>query len=250
MELSQTRLDKMLAPREVRFYQQVDSTYDLALVWLRDGAAAGSLLLADELLKGRGRKGRTWHTPPGVALALSVILHPPQSALHQMSMLGALVISELAENLGVTDVAIKWPNDVQINGRKVSGVMPEIAWDGTELVGVVLGMGVNVRVDFTGTDVADTATSLETVLGQPLDRAELVAYLMQRVDYWSARLGSVALLDAWKHRLNTVGRVVTVTGEQGIISGEAQAVDTNGALLVRDHDGIIHRVMAGDIALG
>lgn len=250
MELSQQRLDVALQSRAVRFYPQADSTNDLALAWLRDGAASGSVVIADEQLRGRGRKGRTWHTPPGVALAVSVILHPPVTALHQVSMLGALVICELAESLNVPDVAIKWPNDVQINGRKVSGVLPEIAWDGERLLGVVLGMGVNVRVDFSGTEVAQTAVSLETALGQPLDRAQLLAFILRRVDVWSARWGSVALLDAWKSRLNTVGQVVTVMGEAGNIHGTAQAVDASGALLVRDDHGAIQRVMAGDIALG
>ena len=141
-------------------------------------------------------------------------------------------------------------SDVQVNGRKVSGVLPEIAWDGERLLGVVLGMGVNVRVDFSGTEVAQTAVSLETALGHPLDRAQLLAFILRRVDVWSARWGSVALLDAWKSRLNTVGQVVTVMGEAGNIHGTAQAVDASGALLVRDDNGMMHRVMAGDIALG
>ncbi|MBZ0296491.1 MAG: biotin--[acetyl-CoA-carboxylase] ligase [Anaerolineae bacterium] len=236
--------------RPARFYEQADSTNDLALAWLYEGVPSGAVVIADEQLRGRGRKGRTWHTPPGVALALSVILYPPVSALHQVSMLGAVAIAELAEHLGLDAVGIKWPNDVQVNGRKMSGVLPEVAWDGDQLRGVVLGMGVNVRVDFSGGPLEQTAISLETALNRRLDRFELVVYLLERVDYWSARFGSVALADAWKMRLNTVGQSVTVETPTGAVIGVAQAVDEQGALMVRDVNGRIHRVMAGDIALG
>lgn len=250
MTLTQERIDKLLQPRPVRFYPQADSTNDIALAWLREGAPGGAAVIADEQLKGRGRKGRTWHTPPGVALAVSVIVQPPQAALYQVSMLGAVVICELAESLGLADVAIKWPNDVQVGGRKISGVLPEVAWEGERLLGVVLGMGVNVRVDFSGTELAERATSIETALGKAADRAELLRYLLARVDHWAARFGSVALVDAWKQRINTIGQVVSISTETGTIHGAAQAVDAHGALLVRDDDGKIQRIMAGDIALG
>lgn len=236
--------------RPVRFYEQVDSTNDLALAWLYEGAISGSAVIADEQLRGRGRKGRIWHTPPGVALALSIILHPPDDVLHQISVLGAVAIAELAAHVGLDTVAIKWPNDVQVDGRKVSGVLPEVAWDGDQLRGVALGMGVNVRVDFSGGPLENTAISLETALNHRLERFELVTYLLERVDYWSAHLGSVALIDAWKSRLNTIGQSVSIEMPAGIISGTAQAVDEQGALLVRDQGGKIHRVVAGDIALG
>ncbi len=248
MTLTRETLENVLSARPVRFYERTDSTNDLALEWLRQGAASGATVIADEQLKGRGRKGRTWHTPPGVALAVSVVLHPPVEALHQVSMLGALAIAELCEQLSPDAVAIKWPNDVQIAGRKVSGVLPETAWDGDKLAGVALGMGVNVRVDFTGTELEDKAVSLETVTGTTLDRALLLHDLLLRVDYWSARLGSAALFDAWKRRLNTIGQPITILDAN--IRGIAQAVDRQGALLVRDAEGRVQRIMAGDLALG
>ena len=237
-------------PHPIRFYPQADSTNDLALDWLRAGAAGGSAVIADEQLKGRGRKGRLWHTPPGVALAVSVILHPPVAALHQVSMLGAVAIAELCDRVGAEAVTIKWPNDVLVQGRKLSGVLPEAAWDGERLLGVVLGMGVNVRVDFAGTPLEQTAISLETALQRPLDRAELLAILLERVAYWSLHLGSERLWQTWKQRLSTIGQQVTVDTPEGPLHGLAGAVDAQGALLVRDAAGELHRVLAGDIALG
>lgn len=249
--LDQTTLHKRFAPRPFRFYPQIDSTNDTALQWLREGAPAGAFVLADEQLKGRGRKGRYWHTPPGVALALSVILRPPPTALHQVTMLGALAIAETLQTLGAAEVGVKWANDVLLNGRKVSGVLSEAAWDhNSQLIGVVLGMGINVRVDFSGTDLADKAVSIEPALGIPINRVDVLAALLQRIDFWTAQLGSITLLKAWRGRLVTPGKRVSIALENGVIEGVAQGVDDKGALLVRGDDGLLHRIVAGDLEMG
>ncbi|HEX2621511.1 MAG TPA: biotin--[acetyl-CoA-carboxylase] ligase, partial [Phototrophicaceae bacterium] len=239
MTLDQTLLAERLASRPLpyRFYHQVDSTNDLAQQWLREGAPSGAVIIADEQLKGRGRKGRFWHTPPGVALAISVILRPEPAALHQVTMLGALAIADLLDELGAADVGIKWANDVLLNGRKVSGVLSEAIWDGDQLIGAVLGRGINVRIDFTATELAQKAISIEPALGVPVNRADLLAKLLARIDYWSDRLGTRALFHDWRGRLVTPGKHVTITDDHGTVSGIAQGVDDGGALLVRDDDG-------------
>lgn len=246
MELSAETVQRRLAPRPVRFYETVDSTNDLALDWLRAGAAAGSAVIADEQVKGRGRLGRTWHTPPGVALAVSVVLRPEPARVAQVTMLGALAIYDLLASIGLKDLGIKWPNDVQVNGRKICGVLPEAAWEGDRLLGVALGMGVNVRADFTGTELESSAISIEPALGRPVNRLDVLASLLERVDFWTARLGTAALFQVWKSRLTTLGRAVAVENVRGL----AESVDSDGALLVRDASGAIHRVLAGDVAFG
>lgn len=246
MTLSDEHLQTLLAPRAVRFYKQAGSTNDIAREWLREGAPDGAVVIADEQISGRGRQGRVWHTPPGVALALTVVLHPPAEWLPRLSMLGALAVAELAEGIGARSVGIKWPNDVQLNGRKVSGVLPEAEWDGNRLLGAVLGIGVNVRVDFRGTELEATATSLETIAKHRLDRAELAKDLLARIDFWYCRLDTDALFDAWKERLSTIGQAVTINAVQGV----AEAVDEHGILLVRDAQGTLQRVVAGDLGTG
>jgi BirA family transcriptional regulator, biotin operon repressor / biotin---[acetyl-CoA-carboxylase] ligase len=248
MVLTTDRIQSKLTPRPLRFYEQADSTNDLALDWLRAGAAAGSVVVTDEQIKGRGRLGRTWYTPPGTALILSVILRPKVEYLGQITMLGAVAIAELLEHLGTTDVGIKWPNDVLLHGKKVSGVLSEAVWNGDKLQGSVLGMGINVRIDFTGTELAHTAASIEPSLGHVVDRLDLLVDLLGRVDYWYERLQTGALFDAWKSRLNMLGKMVTV--QQGTLHGLAELVDQSGALMVRDEMGTLHRVVAGDIGLG
>lgn len=249
MELSQSALASVLKDRAFQYYDAVDSTNDLAQAWLREGAQPGAVVIADEQLKGRGRKGRIWHTPPGVALAVSVVLRPPQTALHQVSMLGALAVSDLLTETGVTDVGIKWPNDVQLNGRKVCGILPEAVWHGEQLLGVVLGMGVNVRVDFTGTDLETTAISIEPALGKTFDRAELIARLLAHVDHWALLFGSDVLFNAWCGRLNMLGKPVRIVEENTATSGIAESVDADGVLLLRLLDGSTRRIIAGDVLL-
>ena len=246
MSLSDERLENLLAPRPVRFYAQAGSTNDLGREWLRNGAPDGAVVIADEQISGRGRQGRVWHTPPGVALAVSVILYPSADGLPRLSMLGALAVAELAEQVGAQAVGIKWPNDVQIAGCKVSGVLPEAEWDGGRLLGVVLGIGLNVRTDFSGTELETIAISLETAVGQRLDRAELARDLLARIDFWYSHLESDTLFNAWKRRLSTLGQPVTINDVQGV----AEDVDIQGALLVRDTSGMLQRVIAGDLAIG
>jgi BirA family biotin operon repressor/biotin-[acetyl-CoA-carboxylase] ligase len=243
-DLSQAALQARLALQPFQFFAVVDSTNDIAMRWLQDGAEAGSVVIADEQLKGRGRMGRTWHTPPGVALAMSVILKPPMEFANRVSMLGALAVAELCEGVGAKNVGIKYPNDVQINRRKVCGVLPEAAWENNRLVGIVLGMGVNVRVQFDE-QLAQTATNLEIEARRDLNRVELIAYLLMRVESWSARIESFEFFSAWKNRLNTIGQRVTI----GDVSGIAEDVDSSGALLVRTANNQMERIIAGDVLL-
>lgn len=234
--------------RAVRFYETVESSNDLAIEWLRSGAAAGSAIIADEQRKGRGRKGRVWYTPPGVALAVSVILKPDPAFASRSSIVGALAVSDLCTHVGLAHVGVKWPNDVQVGGKKISGVLPEAVWEGERLLGVVLGIGVNVRNEFDE-ELAQIATSIEAASGQSVKRLELLGVLLGRVDHWAERMGRDELVTVWKSRLNTLGRDVTVEEGSRRIVGQAVDAAPDGALLIRVADGSIQRVLAGDLTL-
>jgi BirA family biotin operon repressor/biotin-[acetyl-CoA-carboxylase] ligase len=239
-----------LFPRPVQFFERVDSTNDIALDWLRQGAPAGAVVIADEQVKGRGRLGRQWYTPPGTALIVSIVLRPTIQQIPQLTMLGALAICEMLEHVGAEDVGIKWPNDVQLCGRKVSGVLPELVWNGNKINGAVLGLGINVRIDFGGTELADTAISIEPALGKPVSRLDLLVDLLSRVDAWTSSLGTSAVYNEWRARLRTIGQVVSVDGYGYRIHGRAEDVGKDGSLLVRDAEGNVHRAVAGDVVLG
>lgn len=239
-----------LAPRRIRFFEQVGSTQDVALGWLREGVESGAVVMADEQTEGRGRLKREWRTPPGKALAMSVILRPEHAALPQITMLGALTIVDVLDLLGAGDVTIKWPNDVKIGGRKVCGLLPEAVWDGDKLAGVALGIGVNVSVDFGGTVLADTAISVNAALNAPVERVELAAMILDRLDVWERHLGTAYLAEKWRVRLETLGQRVTIRGSgqqpDEVLIGLAESVDDDGVLHLRTDDGTLHRVVAGD----
>ena len=250
MDFKELELKRALAPRAVRYFTQIGSTNDLGLEWLGEGAADGAVIIADEQTKGRGRLGRSWFAPPGTSLMLTYLLHPPQESLSRMGILGALAVCETVEQLGINHVGIKWPNDVQIERLKVCGVLPEARWNGERLVGVALGMGINVRVDFAGSPFETSATSLEMVLNKPISRLTLLQQLLERLDFWRERLDSVELFQSWRSRLNMLNTPVSVSSGVSTVQGIAEDVDAEGALLVRDAESVLHRVMAGDIALG
>ena len=247
-DFSTERLQQALNKRSFQFYPQIDSSNERALLWLADGVPNGGIVIADEQTRGRGRMGRVWYAPPGTALMLSYILHPNPDDLTYIGMMGALAVCEAVDALGV-QAGIKWPNDVQIDGRKLCGVLPEASWQDDQLRGVVLGIGMNVRIDFSGTAFETSAISLETVVGA-VDRLDLLVCLLDRLDDWSARLSSDDLFEAWRSRLVMLGRQVTVSNTNGTAQGIAEAVDRQGALLLRDDAGNLQRVIAGDIALG
>jgi BirA family biotin operon repressor/biotin-[acetyl-CoA-carboxylase] ligase len=238
-----------LTPRPVRYFERTGSTNDIGLDWLIEKAAEGSVVVANEQSSGRGRLGRRWFAPPGTALMLSYLMRPSLRLLPRCGMLGALAVCETLEAFGVAQTGVKWPNDVQVKRLKICGVLPEARWHGSRLCGVALGIGINVRVDFESTPFAATATSLETALGKPVDRVELLATLLARLDHWRSRLDDDALFQAWRSRLNMLNQPVSVLNHDKTVQGLAVDVDAEGALLVRTDDGMVQRVMAGDIAL-
>lgn len=244
MTLSETRLRQRLT-RPFKYFDQVGSANDVAKAWLLAGAPDGAVVIANQQTRGRGRKGREWRTPPDAALALSLILKPERATLPRLNMVAALSVSDLAIALGCQNVGIKWPNDVQVNGLKLGGVLPEAIWEGDRLRGAILGIGVNVRVDFKGSALQDVAISLEDAIERPLDRLDLLVALLRRIDHWRRLIASPRLHSSWKARLSTLNQMVSVDGRNGI------AVDAtaDGALLIRDEWGVIHRAGAGDLVI-
>ena len=244
MTLSQELLEQRLN-RPFKYFDRVESTNDIAKDWLAAGAPEGAVVIANEQTRGRGRKGRAWDMPPDASLALSLILRPPGALLPRLNMVAALSVYDLARECGCEQVGIKWPNDVLAKGLKVSGILPEAVWEANLLTGAILGIGVNVRLDFSGSALRHTAISLEDDVGRRLDRCELIASLLRRIDCWYRLIDSPILLAAWKSRLETIGKTVAVDG----VNGVAVNVAADGALLIRDEQGKIHQTGTGDLVM-
>lgn len=244
-DLQEAELGESFPSRAIRFFERIESTNSAGLDWLKAGAPEGALIVADAQSEGRGRLGRSWYAPPGTALLFTMVYSAPRELAVRSTMLGALAVAETLREIGVREVGIKYPNDVQIRRRKVCGVLAEAVW--TDTVGVALGIGLNVRVDFAGTHFEQTATSLETVLNQPVDRTQLLKAIVGRIDFWRARLGTEALPAAWRSCLNMLGEWVEVRTGSEVLQGIADDVGPDGSLILRDRHGQLRPVWAGDL---
>ncbi len=205
--MNRTQLERYLSSLplgEFRYHKTIGSTNDEALTWATKDAPDFSLILADEQTSGRGRMDRKWFTPPGAALAMSLILRPTSmERAHPARATGLLALS-LAESLLKLGLApqIKWPNDVLLGGHKVAGILVESSWLGEELQSFVLGMGVNVlEASIPPADqLLFSATSIETELGHPINRIELLRNILLKVLEWRPNLGTDAFIQSWEEK--------------------------------------------------
>ena len=238
-----------------RYYESVTSTNDLALAWAESGAPDGALVIADTQTAGRGRMSRCWMTPPASALAFSLVLRPSTQEMTKpalFSPLGGLALSVALESRFGLHPAIKWPNDVLLNGRKTAGILAESAWqDGTPLA-IVLGIGVNVGLASVppADELQFPATCIEAAVGKPVDRYELLAALLSALFEWRQQLALPAFLQAWQERLAFVGeQVQIIQSDQKIIRGCLTGISPQGDVCLTLADGTESSYSAGDVHL-
>ncbi len=239
-------------------YETIGSTNDECHRRAAAGAAAaageGLLVLAEEQTAGRGRFDRTWWAPPGTCLLMSLLLRPdlPLIRAGQLTMcLGLGAVEAIEDVTGVT-AGLKWPNDLLIDGRKLAGMLTELHSVEGRLNYAVLGLGLNVNVDFGAAgappDVSATATSLLAETGQAVDRLPLLLAILSRTEAWYDRaLAGESPHEAWARRLDTLGRRVRVSLPGAALEGVAAGVTPEGALLVQDDAGTMHTVWSGDV---
>jgi BirA family transcriptional regulator, biotin operon repressor / biotin---[acetyl-CoA-carboxylase] ligase len=247
IQFTRLQVDTLLGARPHRYLERVASTMDAARNWLDEGAPHGAIVVAGEQTAGRGRVGRVWMNAGG-ALAISVVLRVPAGSLPRVPMLGGLVVYDALAGLGLTELALKWPNDVLIGGKKVCGVLAETVWEHDGLRGAVLGIGINVGGEFDSAELRETATTVSAALGRDVGVGEVLAAVVRYLDARLAELSSPVVFDAWRGRLSTIGRRVRVEGNSAF-EGLAEDVSEHGALLVRADDGQLRTVLAGDVRL-
>jgi len=233
------------------FFTSTGSTNDVALQHAVGGASEGLLVVADEQTAGRGRLGRSWWSPPGSSLLMSLLLRPPielrQAA--QLTMCLGLGAVEGIEDVTGLQAALKWPNDLLLGGRKLGGMLTELRADDDRLLFAVLGLGLNANVQFHPTsELAGTATSLLMALDRPVNRVALLAAILAHTEVWYNRLlAGMPPHEAWAARLDTLGREVSVSTPAGAQRGVACGVTREGALLVQADTGAVRTVWAGDV---
>ena len=240
---------------QIAYFEEIDSTNEYALHWAEEGAQHLSLVVADEQTAGRGRSGRTWFTPPGAALAFSLVLLPQELGSNQITRitgLGALAVCQVLKKMYGLGSQIKWPNDVLVGGGKLAGVLAEANWGGDELQSVVLGIGINVAQDsvLPRSELNFPATSVEIELGRPVDRWELLKEVLEAILGWLPNLDQTEFLQAWEENLAYQMEWVQLISENSEpVEGRLLGLESDGSLRLTLPGGETRSIQVGEVHL-
>ncbi len=236
--------------------EECGSTNDEAKALAQSGALAGIVVTTEKQTAGRGRRGRIWHSPAYENLAMSILLRPnlaPQDA-GLLTLMAAVVVSEAIFDVTGLQSILKWPNDILVQGKKLCGILTEMAADPESIDWVVVGIGCNVNPEGMPNDLADIAISLRMALGHRVDRARLAAAIIESMEKWHDRLvghGPGPVLEAWRSAPNILGQHVTVHPPPPAerVTGIAEDLGPDGSLLLRLPDGTRRIILAGDLVM-
>ena len=240
----------------VHHFDSIDSTNRHAMQLARDGAAEGEVVVAESQTSGRGRLGRSFFSPAGVSFYGSIILRPPIAPARapQITLVAGLAVAEAIERHAGMRPALKWPNDVQLGGLKVCGILTEMEAEADRVLHVVCGPGVNLNVapDDFPPELRTIATSVLATIGRAVDRAafaaDLFAIFERHYDDFIAG-GLARLRERWNSYSLLTGRWVTVEGGGEPLEGKVLGIDEEGALSLEGRDGKVSRAIAGDVTL-
>ena len=244
-----------LIGKKIICFKSIDSTNSAAFRLAEEGAADGTVVIADAQTRGKGRLGREWASPDGVNLYCSVILRPalPPMAAPQLTFLSVIAVARAVEQATSLVPMIKWPNDILIGGKKIAGLLNEMSAETEKVNFIVLGIGVNVNMhpDQFPAELRHPASSLLVEGGEPVNRNSFVRLLLRELDALYdvyLREGYGPIRDEWQSRSQMRGRRVTVTCQDHVISGVVSGIDDIGALIL-DVDGREERVLSGDVKI-
>lgn len=244
----------------IHYFDETGSTNTVLSGLARNGASEGTAVIADKQTSGKGRLGRRWVSPPGVNLYMSVLFRPSMPAWESplLTLLASIAVTETIRKTGIRNTSIKWPNDVQIEGKKAAGVLTEMEPRGDRVDFIVLGIGVNINMTREQIkrelgETAKLATSLKENLGADVDRAKFTGDLLLELETWYEtfnRRGKPFIIKEWTERWGGYNKRVRVGTEDGkVIEGTATGINSEGHLLIRKEDGSTVGIITGDVAV-
>lgn len=236
--------------KRVLVFSKVSSTMDIARQEVLKNTPEGTVIVAEQQTKGRGRLKRMWQTPKG-NIAVSVVLYPPREYMYSLIMLASLAVLNSIQKVTKLTCHLKWPNDVLIHGKKACGILIETKAQIDRLDYAILGIGINVNMKIQKyPELQNVATSLSEELGQAISRVQLLRQLFIELDrLYNDMLSGVSLFPEWQSNLTTTGKQVMVQSSDNTIEGIAESVNIDGSLNLRRSDGILQRIIIGDISL-
>lgn len=240
--------------RTIKLFDSVESTQTVAHKFASQGAAEGTLVLAEQQTAGRGRMGRSWHSPKGKGVWMSLILRPlvPLQFTPQLTLLVAVALCRAIRQIEPVPVAIKWPNDLLIEGKKVSGILLESSAEDERLKYVIAGIGISVNLrseDYIG-ELLEKATSLRITSGAEWSRSELIRTFLEQFEQLYTLYheeGFEPIRVAWEALTISLGRPLLARTTKGNVEGVAESIDEMGALLVRQSDGTLTKLYSAEI---
>lgn len=254
--------DKLL-PREIQFglstqilgkkiicYDSLSSTMDVAFQLGMQEAKEGTVVVSESQTKGRGRLGRSWVSPKGKGVYMSIILRPDlfPSSVAQLTLLSAIALCEAVQRVSGLQPQIKWPNDLLIDNKKLAGILTELSAEMDRIRFVVVGIGVNVNT--APTMLPSHATSLKAQTNQTISRIQLIQEILLRMEEWYTQLkskGFAPVQERWKKLSLTLGKRIRIHDSYGDIEGQAVDLDKDGGLIIREDSGILVKRMSGDV---
>lgn len=248
-------LKAKLAGTQVHSYRSLKSTNDLAADLAEHGAQEGTIVTSEEQTKGRGRLGRSWHSPVGAGIYVSIILRPKFAPAQApgLSVMTALALAELLKARSLENVRIKWPNDVLLDGGKVAGILTELNADPARINHVIVGIGINAnhrREDFPK-ELRDTATSIRIVTKQIVNRAEFLREFLHRFEKQYLKYQKSGLKPshaALKKYSSLLGHQVKLATGGHVVEGKAVDITETGALVLDCH-GVRQIISAGEVSV-
>jgi BirA family biotin operon repressor/biotin-[acetyl-CoA-carboxylase] ligase len=242
--------------RMVDVHSEAESTQIIAHSLAREGAMEGTLVLAERQNAGRGRLGRSWHSPAGKGVWMSLILRPniPIQNAPQLTLLSAVVLSRCLQEWGIA-ADIKWPNDIYVKGKKVAGILTELNADPDRIHYAIVGIGMNVNLaqNDIPDDLKNKATSLRIETGVVVDRVKVIQRFCCHFEQWYRlylKEGFLPIKSVWEARSISLGEPLLARTLQGDIRGTAMEIDEIGALVIRTDGGEIKKIYSADLEMG
>lgn len=249
-------LETRFIGRTIHYQDTVDSTQQIALKLANDHAPEGTVVIAEEQLAGRGRMDRKWHSPKYTGIWMSLIIRPniPLMQAPQLTLLAAVAVVKAIADMTSLIPEIKWPNDILINHKKVTGILTELQAESDRINSIIIGMGINVNqqaADFPP-ELQTTATSLLMETGKKVSRAALIKSIFKHFEelyllYLSEGFKPIKLL--WESYAISIGKRIKARTVQKTIEGIALGITDAGVLQIKDNSGQIHNVYSADIEI-
>lgn len=255
--LSAAEMEGYLLPGPIggrlEIHGEIGSTNDRARELALAGEGHGSIVLAEQQSKGRGRFGRSFHSPRGSGVYMSVLLRPELAAERAvlLTSMAAVAVARAIEEAAGVEAGIKWVNDVYIGPRKACGILCEAGMDfeSGQLQYVVMGIGVNVGFMDFPEELRDIATSLSNECGRELSRSRFAAGIINQLNRLYPGLQDAAFMEEYRRRSNVIGRDVQVLRGGESYPARVLDIDGEGSLVVRTQDGAEQRLHSGEISL-